>query len=140
MRRARPGRFAAHRGFTLIETLIVIVILGIAAAGIASLQSSIFSGQSDSRALLVGTQLMQECAEQVLATRRSSGYAAANSMTATESCSAMTLTDYTAPAVTVTEGNSATANMSACPTGSNCKLVEITQGGITPVTLLLVSY
>jgi prepilin-type N-terminal cleavage/methylation domain-containing protein len=35
------------RGFTLLESIIVLAVLGIAAAGIASIQGNIFSGRSD---------------------------------------------------------------------------------------------
>jgi hypothetical protein len=51
----------------------VLAVLGIAAAGIASIQGNIFSGRSDNRLIEVGTHLMQECAEQVLATRQRTG-------------------------------------------------------------------
>ncbi len=130
MRRASPNRCG---GFTLVESIIVLVVLGIAAVGIISLQGRIFSGQSDIKNLQIGVQLMQECAEQVLATRRQSGYSAAP---ASGGCDGMVLPDYSAPSVTITDPYSSTG----CPTDGTCKLVSITQGGLTPITLLLVSY
>lgn len=140
-----PARRTPSRGFTLVETLIVITVLGIAAAAIASLNGNLFYGQSSVKSMQVGTQLMQECAEQLLAIRRGSGFSAsalADSASATSSCSGITLTGYGAPAVTVTSGNSTTANMGACPysTGTDCKLLSISQGGMTPLSLMLVSY
>lgn len=143
MRKRPPCRYAASRGFTLVESIITLVVLGIAAAAIISLSGNIFIGETGNKNLQVGMQLMQECAEQVLATRRVNGFGAtslADSTAATASCSGMTLTNYSAPTVTITAGNSTTAGMGACPyaTGINCKLVSITQGGLTPVTLLLV--
>jgi len=134
MKPARIVRLAPGKGFTLVETLIVMVVLGIAAVAIISLQGNIFKGQTDNQAIQVGVQLMQECAEQILATRRASGFAASTS------CSAMTLPGYTAPIVTTTVGSSTT--ITACPsaTSNSCKLVSISQGGLTPVTLLLVNY
>jgi prepilin-type N-terminal cleavage/methylation domain-containing protein len=147
MKHARPHRFAGSRGFTLIESIIVLVLLAIAAAGIISMQGNIFFGQSDNKKIQVGVQLMQECAEKILATRRngSSGYSD-SSLTVrsadTSNCSGLTISGYAAPTVTITAGNSTTAGLAACPnaTGSNCKLVSITQGGLTPVTLMLVNY
>lgn len=148
MRHVNPNYFVNSRGFTLIESIIVLILLGIASIGIISLQGNIFSGQGVNKNLIVSAQLMQECAEQILATRRTGGFNAAplaDSAAATGSCSGITLAGYSAPAVTITAGNSTTIIggvlvMLACPyaTGSNCKLVSIAQGGLTPVTLLLV--
>lgn len=145
MKHARSHHFGGSSGFTLVESIIVLVLLGIAAAAIISMQGNIFYGQSGNKDIQVGVQLMQECAENILATRRASGYGApslADSGAATSSCSGMTLTNpnYGAPTVTITAGSSAT--IPACPsaTSNSCKLVSITQGGLTPVTLMLVSY
>lgn len=146
MRHAYPDRFVAHRGFTLVESIIVLVVLSIAAVGIISLQSRIFSGQSSNKTIQVGVQLMQECAEKILATARTSGGYSDSSLTDrnadSSNCSEMTLTGYNAPTVTIVSGNSTTANMGACPnaTGTDCKLVSITQGGLNSITLMLVKY
>lgn len=147
MRDAHPCIFARSSGFTLVESIIVLVVLAIAAAAIVSLQGNIFYGQSDNKDLQVGVQLMQECAEQILAIRQknsqNNGYSD-SSLTdrtaATSNCSGMTVTGYSAAKVTITSGNSSTTGMAACPTstGTNCKLVSITEGGLTPVTLMLV--
>ena len=143
MRRARPCIFAHSSGFTLVESIIVLVVLAIAAVAIVSLQGNIFTGQSDNKDLQVGVQLMQECAEQILAIRQKNGYSD-SSLTdrsaATSNCSGMTVTGYSAATVTITSGNSSTTGMAACPTstGTDCKLVSITEGGLTPVTLMLV--
>lgn len=147
MRRARPCIVARSSGFTLVESIIVLLVLAIAAVAIVSLQGNIFYGQSDNKDLQVGVQLMQECAEQILAIRQNNsqnnGYSD-SSLTdrtaATSNCSGMTVTGYSAAKVTITSGNSSTTGMAACPTstGTNCKLVSITEGGLTPVTLMLV--
>jgi len=130
-------RFAGSRGFTLIESIIVLAVLGIAAAGIASMQGNIFSGRSDNRLIEVGTQLMQECAEQVLATRqRIGGYV----LVTTSTCSSLgSFGGFSAPSVTITADTSA-----ACPAGGTCKtvVISVSKGGssLTPITLGLVSY
>ena len=157
----KPARVAAHvfncraRGFTLVETLIVMVVLGIAAVTVANLSSSLFQGQTTNREIVVGSQLMQECAESLLAKGRNlfSDSCLADSAAATACCSSFTATGYSAPTVTLTAGNSGTTaagnsgttvlpppGMAACPNsaGSDCKLISVTQGGLKPVTLMLI--
>lgn len=127
-------RHAASKGFTLIEAIIVLVVLSIAAVTVVQLAGTILNSQADNKTLQVGMQLMQECAEHVLATRRTSGYSV------TPSCSNLTaFTGFDAPTVT-TDPYTGTA----CPSGGTCKLVAIsvapTSGGgsMTPITVLLV--
>lgn len=130
-----------QRGFTLIETLIVMVVLGIAAVTIAGLSSNLFIGQSQNRQIVVGSQLMQQCAELLLSKARvdfaDSCLADANAATAC--CSGFTATGYSAPVVTsMTSGNSSTTGMGACPysVGSSCKLLKISQGSMQPIVLM----
>jgi len=146
MKHARIRHAGVYRGFTLIESLIVLVVLAIAAVVIASLQGNILYRQADNTKIQVGVQIMQECAEQLLATASSVGGfdspSLADSTAASTSCSGMTLSNLTftsaAPTVTITNGNSAT--IPACPSAIACKLVSVTQGGLTPLVLMLVSY
>lgn len=132
--RARSG------GFTLIEVLIVVVLLGVSAVGIGSMQGRIFKGQTGMKDLQVGTRLMQECAEQVLGVRRftAGGYAAVtDSNFGTNLCGGVTAAPgYTIPSVSFTDPYTG----ASCPAGRACKLVAITQNGITPLTLMLVDY
>lgn len=127
----------ASRGFTLIETIIVMVVLSIAAVAIINLQGNVFYGQSNNKDLQVGAQLLQECAEQVIAVRRKSGL---NAVT-TSTCNALgNYGGFGVPLITITDDNTGVA----CPTGGNCKQVMITlsKGGssLTPVTIELVNY
>ena len=69
------------RGFTLVESIIVLVVLGIAAVAMISLQGNIFYSQSSSKDIQVGAQLMQECAEQILAMRRRISYSSVDQNT-----------------------------------------------------------
>jgi type II secretory pathway pseudopilin PulG len=142
-----------QRGFTLVESIIVVGMLFLAAGAIISMQRNIFSGQSVNTGMQVGVQLMQECAEQILATRRSSssgaGYAAVTAgSNGTGTCGALgNYGGYGTPTVTVDPDTSA-----ACPTilgvQATCELVTITVSktgfttdtGLTPLILLLVSY
>lgn len=136
-----PPRFRTG-GFTLVELLIVMVVLGIAAVTIASLSANLFRGQTESRALAVGTPLMQECAELLLAKGRAdfTDAALASSTAATTACSTISLGAYAAPTVTISAGNSATSGLAACPfaSGSDCKRVSVSQDGLAPLVFMLV--
>jgi prepilin-type N-terminal cleavage/methylation domain-containing protein len=138
MKHARPGRLAGSRGFTLVESIMVLVVLGIGAAAIVSLQANVFKGQSGNADLEVGVQLMQECAEQVLATRRGSGYTAVNQNT----CSTLGNVGNFAPGITLTaDGVSGAAS---CAGNTTTCTVEVTasKGGasLKKITLQLVNY
>ena len=136
------------RGYTLIELLMVIVTLGIAAAAIVMLQGNIFSRRASMQDLQIGTQLIQDCSERLLATSRSAinglGYnanALSNGASASSLCAGSTVNSggvvYGAPQVNLIVGNSTT--IGPCPiTSESCKLLSVTQGGLAPVTLLLV--
>lgn len=148
-----PSFLLVAKGFTLIETIIVMVVVGIAAATISILVSNIFTHQDDNKTLQVGMKLLEECAEQVLATRRATGPGLGYGET--PNCDTLGgFNGFKAPAVksvavTIT-GNFdvGTAGCTGggpcgCPTGGSCKLVTIavtTTAGdeLFPVTLLLV--
>jgi len=124
------------RGFTLVESIIVLVVLAIAAAAISTMSGGIFKGQDENKDLQIGMQLMQECAEQVLANHR----AATATPAPTPDCSNLA----TYAGITLPSPFPATAAFAgtACPTGKTCKLVTIsvTAGGsnLTPINLMLV--
>jgi len=130
------------RGFTLMESIIVMVVLGIAAVGIMAMQERLFANVSTVDGMQVSARLMHECAEQVLAQRRHTEDGYANVVTTNgyggNQCSGLSaLPGYTIPTVTITEPFS---DGSVCPSNFSCKTVVITQGGLAPVTLMLVDY
>lgn len=137
MRRIKPFQAATPKGFTLIETIVVIVILGFAAVAINSLQRNVFIGQTSNKDLQLGVQLLQECAEQIIAVRRKSGFNTVD----TNTCSNLgNYGGFGAPIVTLTPDNTG----AACPTGGTCNkaVITLSKGGssLTPVTLELVNY
>ena len=78
--RAAPGRFAQRwrcgvRGFTLIETIMVIALLGMVSATLLSMQPKVFLAQTNARDQYVGLEQMRACAERILSVRRTSGFA-----------------------------------------------------------------
>jgi prepilin-type N-terminal cleavage/methylation domain-containing protein len=138
--RAVPAAFH-QRGFTLIETMIVVLVLSVAAMGIAGLISNVFKQQSSMDASQVRSQLVVECAEQILAVRKynKDGFEAIAQGTTygTNACGGITaLSGYTVATVTVTDSYS----HAACASVTNCKLVQVTQDGGTALTFLLVDY
>lgn len=128
--------FTPHRcrGFTLVETIIVMVVVAIAAAGITIMTGNIFSSQEDNTTLQVGMKVAQECAEQVLATHRRG---AVNAV-----CPPFGgyTTVVTMPAYT---GDTGSTPDNTCPTGKTCTIATITTslGGdaMTPLRVMLVS-
>ena len=141
MRYARPRRFAGARGFTLVESIIALVLVALAAATIVSMQGNIFFGQSGNRDLEVGVQLMQECAEQVLATRRQSGYSAVTSSTCNiSSITANIPSGFNAPGVILKDDTNST--VTPCASSTCTVTISVTKGSttLTAVTLRLVNY
>jgi prepilin-type N-terminal cleavage/methylation domain-containing protein len=129
------------RGFTLMESVIVMLVLAVAGVAITAMQGKLFTGASTVKTMQVSSRLMLECAEQVLADRRHAedGYAVVNSTNGFGSaqCGGVpALTGFTVPTVSITESFAG----AACPSTFTCKTVTITQGGLAPVTLMLVDY
>lgn len=146
MKRRSPTRSRVS-GFTLLELLMVMVLLGVAAVAIASLSAHLFSGQSASRDLVVGTQLLQECAEQVLAVRRNKGYTAVT----TSACSGLNLSPdnlggFGVPSVAlaVTGDPGAPSPVTACTSASSFCTVTVSVGkdgtSLAPVVFRLANY
>jgi prepilin-type N-terminal cleavage/methylation domain-containing protein len=125
-----------QRGFTLIEAVVVILILSIAAVAVLGQFTQASRAWSVDEDLQVATQLVQERMEGILALRRASGYAAVAVGTTND-----TLTgNYAAYGRTVTVSNLAGA---PCPAAS-CKqvVVSVSRAGtpLASATLLLASY
>ncbi len=129
------------RGFSLVELIIAIVVLSIATVAVVSLHGGVFRGQTDNLDMMVGAQLLQDCAERVLTKRRrgTNGYLA---VVNSSNCDVMSgLSGFSAPSIAVTD---VIGSGSPCPSGAQCKQVVITvsKGGVSlaPVNLQLVNY
>jgi prepilin-type N-terminal cleavage/methylation domain-containing protein len=145
MRRASLVRIARPKGFTLVESLIVLVVLSIAAAAIISLQANIFLGQSGSNTIEVGAQLMQECADYILGTRRNDQTGYGYSAVSTSSCSSSTrFGNYGGisgtPTVAVTATGGTAGSTTSCVSTSSTCLVNISIAGLNSIYLQLVNY
>lgn len=125
------------KGFSLIELIVAIVVLSIGTIAVVTMMSQAGRGQTDNNDFQTAVQLIQECAEQVLATRRR----ATNGYVSATSCSGVTaFSGFSAPTVAVIDPY--TDN--ACPTGAICKLltVSVSKGSTSfpAVSLMLVNY
>ena len=125
-----------QRGFTLIEAVVVILILSIAAVAVLGQFTQASKAWSVDEDLQIATQLVQERMEEVLAQRRASGYAVVAVGTVNDTLSG----SYAAYARTVAISSVSGA---PCPAAS-CKQVVVTvsRGGsdLASATLLLASY
>jgi prepilin-type N-terminal cleavage/methylation domain-containing protein len=118
--RAAPGRFSRRRrrcarGFTLIETIMVIALLGMVSATLLSMQPQVFRAQTNARDQYVGLEQMRACAERILSVRRTSGFASVT----TALCNGLGGQGNYAlnPTVTLTVDSSPTA-VTTCSTGT----------------------
>lgn len=106
-----------QQGATLIETVLVLVIVAIAATAIMDQFVTSADSYRINEALQTSAQLAQECAEHVLATRRLQGYAAALAAT----CPAL-------PPAYAAAGYARTASPGAAPAacaGASCAQVDV---------------
>ena len=144
------------RGFTIIEMVIVIVLMGIAAAAVVGMVGQVASGQAENTELQAGAQLLQECGEWLVANHRRDENFFPNVLTGTSAnCfggsaaydpdgSGVT-PSFSAVSVTVTDA----AGTSACPPNVPASPVEcknakltLTNGSVTlnPVNIVLVRF
>lgn len=106
-----------HAGVTLIEMVAVIVILSIAGLAILNQFSNMSRSYFSNERLQTSTQLAQECAEQILATRRLQSYTIARA----SSCPAL-------PAAYTTAGYTRSISFNAAPTAcatAPCTRVDV---------------
>jgi prepilin-type N-terminal cleavage/methylation domain-containing protein len=129
-----------ERGFTLIEIIVAMVVMAITAVAVVAMQGRMFQGSDSVKDMQVGSRLMLECAEHVLATRRhaAEGYSlvvdGAN-FGAAKCGDLVALGGYAVPSVGIV-----TITGSECPSGYECKRVTITHSGLANITLMLVDY
>jgi type II secretory pathway pseudopilin PulG len=113
------GGFAiTAKGFTLIELVIIIMVLGISSVALVSLYGQVGSAVTINHDINSAAELAQECGEYLLAQRRNNGYA----MSGISDCSALpAFNSYGPPAVALTDPYSG----AGCPAGASCKLFNI---------------
>jgi prepilin-type N-terminal cleavage/methylation domain-containing protein len=125
-----------HRGFTLVEVIIVMVILSIAAVAIGKIVGGIFTGRTSVNEAQVRTQMVTECLEQVITVKRQDGFdeLTNGARFGSNNCDSLSAqTGANPPSV-----SSVTYTGSACPTGAICRVVTINAG--PSVNLMVVNY
>ena len=125
-----------EEGFTLIELVIVIMILGISSVSLVVLYGQVAGSVGINQNITAAAQLAQECGEYLLAQRRNNGYA----MSGISDCSALpAFNGYGPPLVTLTNPYSG----AGCPATATCKRFTIKasydSGGVV-VDLVVVNY
>jgi type II secretory pathway pseudopilin PulG len=142
------------QGFTLIELVIIMVLISAGVLGMSSLFSISSTSLTTNEVRQQMTQYAQECAERVLATRRSGGFASvsSNAMCNTTADTPAGLLPAMATGFTraVSIGSSYIngSGTERCPIGTNtpidCKDVTITvsHSGLSDatITVMLVNY
>ena len=103
-------------GFSLIELLLVMVLLGIASAVIMSLNVELFSRRGEQRELRLAAPCIESCAEQLLARRHAVGGYAALSVDACSAVAgaALTLSDANGDPVSTCAGTAHCTATIAC--------------------------
>ena len=138
-------------GFTLMELVMVIVVVGVGLVGLTPLFDVAATSLSTNERAQQAAQYAQECAERVLATRRAStfGWATSTSINAslcnsTTDSPAGQLPPMAAGYARSVDVTTISGTGSPCPSGTdNCKnvLVTVTSGGLTSsITVMLVDY
>lgn len=125
-----------HRGFTLIELVMVIVILSIASVAVLDQFTQASKAWFVDEDVQIASQLVQERAEQVLLSRRISGYASVTLGTVNDTLTGSFASYTRTVIVSVLSG-------APCPAAS-CKQVHISvaRAGapLASATLMLASY
>jgi len=127
-----------QNGFTLIELVLVILMLAIAAVPLFGLFTQASASLLSNERLQTAVQLAQERAEAIMAMRRSQDFAAVATGSTTDTLG-IAYSGYTR---TVTVSQPPTG--AGCPGGGTCKEVVVTvaEAGSTlaEITFLLVDY
>jgi len=131
----------SQAGFTLIELVMAIIVLSLSSVALVRLFGQMGESLDINRDLQAASQMAQECAEHLLAARRTYGFAmggVGDCSTTTVNVTALTAFNGNGPP-TVAETNPYAA--SGCPVMGSCKLYTITAnyGVSTSVVTLLVS-
>ena len=123
-------------GFTIMEMIMVVVILAIASVTVATMVTNVNAHQDGNEDLQVGTQLLQECGENIVAQhRRDENFFTTTIGTSSSNCYSLTTlapSGFSLPTVSV-----ATYTGAGCPGTAECKLATVTlaKGGATLQTL-----
>lgn len=128
-----------------MEMIVSLVVLGILTASIITLNSTVFTRDSDIRNMQTGAERLKACAETVISTRQNSSTKLATDFSTL--CGDLAGDGFSAPKVTVSNTPPSSGTNDPCPSGELCRWVVISlqrSGAITntlqPVTIRLMNY
>lgn len=130
---SRISKNSRSDGFTLIETLIVLVLLGIAAAVVTTMHGGIGAMLNWGHSTQTMAMLQQRCAEDILARRRNNGLTSA--VTTAQGTGSCTFGGQSI-SINVNEGYAGVG----CPAGVRCALLTFSGFNLPNMTLVLIDY
>ncbi len=145
MQRAEDSGLRANKntgGFTLIETIITLVVLSIAAVGVLSVFTTGMRGSANPVVVDQATELAQGELDAVIGIKNANGFSAAALNTGTgQGCNTAMLTGFNCSLDICYVASGSLDNTGACNTATNYKRVAVTItnaaiGNVTAVTLL----
>lgn len=131
---------SAALGFTIIEAVIVLLVIGVIALVLTSLQGKLWSGSLAGNQYQAATLAQQQCAEKILSVRRQLGYLAVTAST----CNGLPPIQGVTATVAVSVG----PPLAVC-IGADCDTLEtsliykdvtISAGSINPLALRILRY
>jgi type II secretory pathway pseudopilin PulG len=139
--RTDGARRRLQRGFTLLETILVIGMLTLVSLGILSMQPQVFKTQTNGRDQFVGFELMRACAERLLAVRRATGFGSVTSSL----CNGMGGVGGFASNPTVTLADANANSITTCSSATCTATIIVAKSvapaaTLTPITLRLSAY
>ncbi|MBF0368777.1 MAG: prepilin-type N-terminal cleavage/methylation domain-containing protein [Magnetococcales bacterium] len=131
----------SHRGYTFLEVIVVIVVIGMVAAGLSSAMVTSLQNPTLNREVAQATFVAQQTLDTILTDRRSGDPAKGYDNTTTAFATTILAGKVFTPTVTVSAQG---AGSNGCPAGADCKLVEVSvvaPGGATiEAATLLIDY
>lgn len=133
----------APTGFTLIETIIAMLVLALVSVVIIRLNGGLFYRTTDIQAIQQSSLMVQACMDRIIGIRKSSDIFTAPGTTLPSTICDTTFLPSLSPGMTL-KVSSAISTSSLCPSGKTCVQVNINTetSGVskTPVTLFFVNY
>jgi Tfp pilus assembly protein PilV len=136
---------SAALGFTIIEAVIVLLVIGVIALVLTSLQGKLWSGSLAGNQYQAATLAQQQCAEKILSVRRQLGYSAIT----TSTCNGLPSIQGVTATVAISSGSTpvcidaVVADADTCDTLSTSLIyqdITISAGSINPLALRILRY
>ncbi|MDH4133201.1 MAG: type II secretion system GspH family protein [Gammaproteobacteria bacterium] len=129
------------QGFSLIELVMILVLLGIGSVVLVRLFGHSVGSLDDNAAFQTGAQAVQQCGEHIFGNRRRNAYGDLTATNVASYCNALSMPAGYTRSLVLTDPYAGPA----CLAGATCKQVLITvsdvpHGSVARGTVMLVSY